>query len=1145
MSIFNRRSMFIFSLLFASFTILNAFYYHDEDISGNEVWLADSLHYVNDNITILEGASITIQEGCEIYMNWNLTVNGKLYVNGDSWFRVEFRESGDLIFDDADTGSSINYTDFNAADLTIRNCSDSLGITVSNSSFSNGSDLLIENNSNPGISDCDIDGTTFKIYDSNPLVSNIQISNTNVGLRVADNAAPVITDLVSDDNSSGVVVQNGAAGSFTNCSFENNSDDGLKAINSGNPIFEQCSFSNNFSNGINITAENGGESSATFNECVADSNSNYGVYLLQAGGSSASAVITDCEIKDNYDSGIYAKGDITISSTEISGNDGYGLYVPAETDVGLSISNLTVANNDTTAFSVPVGLVSDIPDFDSMSIYDNNPDGIDVTSDYLNENAVWNSNPIYLCGQLGINQDFTLQLPANTIIYCRQNSKIKVQGSIIADSVWFGPDKELDSEITGYWQGIFLEGNLQSRLNSCSINNAGLSNMRTRPASIVLDYVNYADSMVILNNVHIEDSGGDGIYIDHARPIITNCQITFSDSCGIFINEEARPYIDSCYIAFNGQYGIKTNPNYSAYNYGTLKNSEIRDHQTLPLRIPPEMLKDLSTLTLADNQSNTIIEVCGGQIVSDATWSGNFEYHLLERVEAQSDGGNLIIEPGSILKFDDNVRMRIKTSINAVGTSNEHILFTSLKDSPSPGDWQGIRLYECLSDCYFTYCDIEYASNEYQDASMKFEYSNVYLEHCDISYSGSAGVNVSSGSDVYITNCDIHHNAAVGVDAPWFWDWNKFHISYSNIYNNGSYAIRGPASTIKYIKDEVMIDYNEIDGINIRGSWQLGGMGSETTTGTWFNHNVPYYIDEFITVSDGDTLTITAGNTFFVNDEKAIGVDGTLIAEGNADSLITFNRYPDSESNWQFLKLNVPDNVCSLKYCSFTNGGYYEETRDASGGMLMFDNTTDKVLLENCVIDSSASSGIYLLNDSQPQIINSQIINNTEYGIYLNAAGDNNVSLGIELSQWNDIYGNGGYEIYNNNNNDITAEYIYWGTTTEADISSKLFTGRGDIDYTPWTNAAHDEIYPQTGIDVPQNVVMEIVGSEIILSWDAVGGATSYKIYSSDNPIEPYETWNYEDEVIEISWSESILSDKKFYYVTAVTTTRVKARKNE
>ena len=514
-------------------------------------------------------------------------------------------------------------------------------------------------------------------------------------------------------------------------------------------------------------------------------------------------------------------------------------------------------------------------------------------------------------------------------------------------------------------------------------------------------------------------------------------------------------------------------------------------------------------------------------------------------MEAQSDGGNLIIEPGSILKFDDNVRMRIKTSINAVGTSNEHILFTSLKDSPSPGDWQGIRLYECLSDCYFTYCDIEYASNEYQDASMKFEYSNVYLEHCDISYSGSAGVNVSSGSDVYITNCDIHHNAAVGVDAPWFWDWNKFHISYSNIYNNGSYAIRGPASTIKYIKDEVMIDYNEIDGINIRGSWQLGGMGSETTTGTWFNHNVPYYIDEFITVSDGDTLTITAGNTFFVNDEKAIGVDGTLIAEGNADSLITFNRYPDSESNWQFLKLNVPDNVCSLKYCSFTNGGYYEETRDASGGMLMFDNTTDKVLLENCVIDSSASSGIYLLNDSQPQIINSQIINNTEYGIYLNAAGDNNVSLGIELSQWNDIYGNGGYEIYNNNNNDITAEYIYWGTTTEADISSKLFTGRGDIDYTPWTNAAHDEIYPQTGIDVPQNVVMEIVGSEIILSWDAVGGATSYKIYSSDNPIEPYETWNYEDEVIEISWSESILSDKKFYYVTAVTTTRVKARKNE
>lgn len=54
------------------------------------------------------------------------------------------------------------------------------------------------------------------------------------------------------------------------------------------------------------------------------------------------------------------------------------------------------------------------------------------------------------------------------------------------------------------------------------------------------------------------------------------------------------------------------------------------------------------------------------------------------------------------------------------------------------------------------------------------------------------------------------------------------------------------------------------------------------------------------------------------------------------------------------------------------------------------------------------------------------------------------------------------------------------------------------------------------------------------LSNSIVAGATSYKVYSSDDPYQDLGNWNFEEEVIDTNWSESYSEEKKFYYVTAV-----------
>ena len=72
--------------------------------------------------------------------------------------------------------------------------------------------------------------------------------------------------------------------------------------------------------------------------------------------------------------------------------------------------------------------------------------------------------------------------------------------------------------------------------------------------------------------------------------------------------------------------------------------------------------------------------------------------------------------------------------------------------------------------------------------------------------------------------------------------------------------------------------------------------------------------------------------------------------------------------------------------------------------------------------------------------------------------------------------------------------------------------------------------------DAPQNVSITVSDS-VYISWDAVSGANSYKIYASNDPYA--EDWEEEiGSVTETSWTTDITGlEKKFYRVVASTET--------
>jgi hypothetical protein len=67
----------------------------------------------------------------------------------------------------------------------------------------------------------------------------------------------------------------------------------------------------------------------------------------------------------------------------------------------------------------------------------------------------------------------------------------------------------------------------------------------------------------------------------------------------------------------------------------------------------------------------------------------------------------------------------------------------------------------------------------------------------------------------------------------------------------------------------------------------------------------------------------------------------------------------------------------------------------------------------------------------------------------------------------------------------------------------------------------------------PQNVRIEIIGSYLKLSWDAVPEASDYIIFATDDPALPLGEWEVVGNVSNLYWFTGLAQTKSFYYLKA------------
>jgi parallel beta-helix repeat protein len=139
-----------------------------------------------------------------------------------------------------------------------------------------------------------------------------------------------------------------------------------------------------------------------------------------------------------------------------------------------------------------------------------------------------------------------------------------------------------------------------------------------------------------------------------------------------------------------------------------------------------------------------------GNLIDNETFSGTDYYNWSLTVYA---GKTLTIEPGTFIFFNENTRLIINGTLNAEGTADNHIVFTSSNATPSAGDWYDIRFNDSSVDanCIVKYCEIKYSyyGIVFNSANPTIE-SNIFTQNI----SGIEG----NYSDPLIKNNYIHNN---------------------------------------------------------------------------------------------------------------------------------------------------------------------------------------------------------------------------------------------------------------------------------------------------------------------------------------------------------------------------------------------------
>jgi hypothetical protein len=163
-----------------------------------------------------------------------------------------------------------------------------------------------------------------------------------------------------------------------------------------------------------------------------------------------------------------------------------------------------------------------------------------------------------------------------------------------------------------------------------------------------------------------------------------------------------------------------------------------------------------------------------GAITQNTAWTLVDSPFVLSGDLAVYPNATLAIEPGVEVRFGGEFSLFINGTLLADGTNDKIIRFTSNKQDPRAGDWEGI-VFASTQMSSLTHCIIEYGVNGTMVAS-----GSLNVQYSKVNWNSQNGIVIMNGS-VVIENSEIANNSMSGILVS---GTNQVTVRKNNIMSN-------------------------------------------------------------------------------------------------------------------------------------------------------------------------------------------------------------------------------------------------------------------------------------------------------------------------------------------------------------------------
>lgn len=441
----------------------------------------------------------------------------------------------------------------------------------------------------------------------------------------------------------------------------------------------------------------------------------------------------------------------------------------------------------------------------------------------------------------------------------------------------------------------------------------------------------------------------------------------------------------------------------------------------------------------------------------NTTWQSDFPYALRGSTIYVDNGATWTIEPGTIIKYSSSTSGIIRNygTINAQGTVDQPIVFTSLKDdahggdtnsdstatTPAAGDWSGILFHADLGVATgdFDYVEFHYGGWKGQGGGSEANAPIHIVNHNNFSQTEPNFSNItiteSNRYGIYIEDANISITN-VSVD-------NADQAAYFATHPSGG-------THINFLGTKTATN-SGINGFQIDCDF----WGNSFNTDRTLQEGITYYLwndgARICNVASGTTLTIAPGAVIKFSDTANAQLInyGTLNAVGTADEEIYFTSFYDdsvggdtnndgsatspAKADWEgifFYDTGANDPQGEIKYANFryAGGSGGEGYNNTTSYSIQFRDLTHSDIEISYTNINYTNRGIGLIGGSGANIHDNNIDSASEYGIVLENLPTDSVIEDNYIAQFDTgvyVYSAGNYFEINNNVIDTGVNGVY------------------------------------------------------------------------------------------------------------------------